>query len=191
MSDLILASSSPARQELLNKFRMPFTAISPDVDETRRKGEYALTLANRLAADKACVVANQHPDRWVIGSDQVAVYNDDIFGKPKDLETARQQLRCFSGQTVTFITGVCLLNQSKEIQDLRHDHFQVRFRQLNDGNIEQYLHTEKPFNCCAGLSLEGLGFTLVKALEGRDFSSLIGLPLILLTDMLRDNGVKL
>lgn len=192
MPALLLASSSPYRRELLDRLQLPFTWQSPSIDETRQAGEAAITLVKRLATEKARALAAKHIDHLIIGSDQVAVLGDgQILGKPHDLPRAQQQLRAASGSSVTFLTGLALLNTSSGHCQVDCIPFTVHFRPLNDEQILRYLQREQPFDCAGSFKSEGLGISLFRSTEGEDATSLIGLPLIRLVDMLHNEGVEI
>jgi septum formation protein len=188
---LVLASTSPFRRELLSRFDIPFETLSPDVDETRHEGESAQALVLRLAEAKARAGARAYGNALVIGSDQVAVVNGEILGKPGDHEKAREQLRKLSGQAVRFLTGLCLFNSASGEADTRLVPYSVHFRTLDEGRIERYLRKEQPYNCAGSFKSEALGITLFERMEGDDPTALIGLPLIALTGMLARAGVVL
>ncbi|HRE15703.1 MAG TPA: Maf family nucleotide pyrophosphatase [Rhodocyclaceae bacterium] len=188
---LVLASTSPYRRELLSRLGLPFVVENPGTDESPLPGEAPEAMALRLSEAKARALAASHPDALIIGSDQVAVMDGRIFGKPGTHERAVAQLRALSGQTVNFFTGVCLL-------DTRSGHTQVcgvptlvGFRDLSDSEIENYLQREQPYNCAGAAKSEGLGIALLTRMEGSDPNALIGLPLIALCEMLRKAGVQL
>lgn len=192
MPALLLASSSPYRRELLARLQLPFAWQSPSIDETRRDGEDAATLVKRLAEEKARALACDHPDHLIIGSDQVAVLGDgQILGKPHDLKRAQAQLRAASGSSVTFLTGLALLNTTIDHCQVDCVPFTVHFRQLSDERILHYLEREQPFDCAGSFKSEGLGIALFRSTEGEDATSLIGLPLIRLVDMLLNEGVEI
>ncbi|MFT0139106.1 nucleoside triphosphate pyrophosphatase [Alloalcanivorax xenomutans] len=188
---LILASSSPFRRELLGKLGLPFTAASPDIDESALPGESATELVLRLARLKAQALAADHPGALIIGSDQVCVLDDAILGKPGDRDNAINQLSNASGRSVVFHTGLCLYNSATGRHQSGCENFTVHFRTLSQDRIRRYVDNEKPFNCAGSFKSEGLGIVLFKALEGRDPNALVGLPLILLTDFLAAEGVSL
>ncbi|ARS49683.1 septum formation inhibitor Maf [Ectopseudomonas mendocina] len=191
MPALLLASSSPYRRELLDRLQLPFSWQSPSIDESRREGEAAIDLVKRLAEEKARALASSHPDHLIIGSDQVAVLDDgQILGKPHDLPRAQQQLRAASGSSVTFLTGLALLNTSNGRCQVDCVPFTVHFRQLSDEQILRYLQREQPFDCAGSFKSEGLGISLFRSTEGADTTSLIGLPLIRLVDMLLNEGIE-
>lgn len=192
MLALLLASSSAYRRELLERLRLPFTWQAPDIDETRKPGESAPELVQRLAEEKARALAASHSEHLIIGSDQVAVLgNGQILGKPHDLERAQTQLRAASGSSVTFLTGLALLNSQSGRCQVDCVPFTVHFRQLSEQQILHYLQREQPFDCAGSFKSEGLGISLFRSTEGEDTTSLVGLPLIRLIDMLLNEGVEI
>jgi MAF protein len=191
MVPLLLASSSPYRRELLARLKLNFRYASPNIDETSYSGESARHLALRLAKAKAYALAEEYPDHLIIGSDQTASINDHILGKPLTFERAREQLLNASGKSVTFFTALALLNTQTGVCQLDCIPFTVHFRTLSLEQIERYLHTEKPFDCAGSFKVEGLGISLFQSTEGEDVSSLIGLPLIRLTDLLTQEGYSI
>jgi len=193
MSDsppLILASTSPFRRELLQRLGIPFTTAAPDVDESPLPDEAPDELVRRLSASKARTVGKTHAG-LIIGSDQVASCGEDILGKPGNHERAFEQLQQLAGRTVTFHTGLCLLDTARDRQQLDVIPFTVEFRQLSSTQIERYLRREQPYNCAGSFKSEALGITLFKRMRGDDPTALIGLPLIRLTDMLAAAGISL
>ncbi|MCU1757985.1 Maf family protein [Pseudomonas helleri] len=191
MLPLLLASSSVYRRDLLSRLRLPFTCSSPDIDESHRPGESALELVQRLSLEKAQVLAASHPAHLIIGSDQVAVLNGQIIGKPHTFDKARQQLLNASGASVSFLTGLTLLNSQTGHYQTDCVPFTVHMRHLNAEQIERYLHAEEPYDCAGSFKAEGLGVSLFQRTEGDDATSLVGLPLIRLVDMLLAQGVSL
>lgn len=190
MLPVLLASSSPYRRELLSRLRLPFTWQSPDIDESRHPDESALDLVRRLARAKAEALAADHPAHLIIGSDQVAVLADGtILGKPHDLPRAQAQLKAASGSTVSFLTALALLNSRTGHCQVDCIPFTVHFRELDDASILRYLTAEQPFDCAGSFKSEGLGISLFRRTEGDDSTSLIGLPLIRLVDMLKNEGI--
>ncbi|HTQ99216.1 MAG TPA: Maf family nucleotide pyrophosphatase [Candidatus Acidoferrum sp.] len=187
---LILASSSPYRRALLERLRLPFGCERPDVDETPLPGEAVQTMTARLALAKARAVATRHPQAWIIGSDQACVRDDDatIIGKPGSFDNAVVQLRACSGRSVNFHTALVLFNSETGRHLHSHDVYQVRFRQLADAEITRYLQLEQPYDCAGSFKAESLGIALFDSMEGNDFHSLIGLPLISLCRLLRQAG---
>ncbi|WDG54472.1 Maf family protein [Pseudomonas chlororaphis] len=191
MLPLLLASSSAYRRELLTRLRLPFTCSSPDIDESHRPGESASDLVKRLAEEKARALAATHPGHLIIGSDQVAVLGERIIGKPHTFEKAREQLLAASGASVTFLTGLALLNSKSSHCQVDCVPFTVHMRELSPARIERYLHAEQPYDCAGSFKAEGLGISLFRSTEGSDTSSLIGLPLIRLVDMLLAESVEI
>jgi septum formation protein len=188
---LILGSTSRYRRELLERLRLPFDIVSPDVDETPLPHEAPLALARRLALAKAQAVAQHHPNAVVIGSDQVADLNGTPLGKPGTHERAVAQLQRMRGQTVIFQTAVAVvcLNTGYEAVDVAP--VRVRFRSLTDEEIERYLRAEQPYDCAGSAKSEGLGIALLESIDNDDPTALIGLPLIRTTRMIQAAGVAL
>lgn len=191
MLPLALASSSPYRRELLARLRHPFTWSAPAVDETPHPRESAETLVRRLAEAKARALAELHPNHLIIGSDQVAVLGEQILGKPHGFARARGQLLAASGASVTFLTGLAVLNSASGNCQIDAVPFTVHFRDLNDEQITRYLEAEQPYDCAGSFKAEGLGVSLFRATEGEDATSLIGLPLIRLVNMLSEEGLAI
>jgi len=190
MRPLILASSSPYRRELLQRLRLPFECASPDIDESPLPGENAEQLVRRLAEAKARALAARFPEHLIIGSDQAAVQGQAILGKPHTLERAVAQLKAASGNGVSFLTGLALLNSASGNCQVDCVPFRVLFRELDEARIRRYLEAERPFDCAGSFKAEGLGVSLFRATEGEDGTSLVGLPLIRLVDMLLAEGVQ-
>ena len=186
---LVLGSSSPYRQALLQRLGLDFSTSSPDIDETRLSGEQPAAFVSRLAEEKARAVARNHRHALIIGSDQAACIGSTILGKPGSRARAMEQLRAASGKRVTFYTGLCLLNTSSGRAQVICEPFHVHFRKLEGARIERYLDAEEPYNCAGSFKSEGLGISLFQRLEGEDPNALIGLPLIRLIDMLAVEGV--
>jgi MAF protein len=187
---LVLASTSPFRKQLLERLGLPFTTASPHTDETPLPGEAPQQLVARLARSKAEDVAHAYADALVIGSDQTAVIDGVILNKPGSHENAARQLRLCSGKIVTFYTGLCLLNARSGNRQVDVVPFQVQFRALTDAQIENYLRREQPYNCAGSFKSEGLGIALFERMIGDDPTALIGLPLIRLTRMLEAEGLS-
>lgn len=188
---LILASTSPYRRELLTRLQLPFEVAAPDADESALPGESPVATAVRLAEVKARVVARRFPDALVIGSDQVAACGEQRFGKPGKRENAIAQLRQMRGREVVFHTGLCLLDSASGRCQVRCIDTHVGFREFGEGEIESYLDKEDALNCAGSAKAEGLGISLLAYLRGDDPNALIGLPLIALCDMLRAEGLRL
>lgn len=188
---LVLASTSPYRSELLKRLQIPFITASPDVDETPLPDETARATSMRLSQEKAAAVAARYPDALIIGSDQVALLDGIQIGKPLTHENAVRQLHSMSGKTTCFYTALTLLNtKSGHVQtEVAENH--VTLRDLDDAEIEAYLQKERPYNCAGSAKSEGLGIALMSSMSGNDPNALIGLPLILLTNMLRREGMRL
>ena len=187
--DIILASTSPYRRQLLERFGHPFECQPPDIDETALAGELPEELAGRLALQKAQTVAQRYPQALVIGSDQVAALENRLLGKPGNHAAAQEQLSSCSGREVQFYTGLALVCGSNDYQRQHVEPFTVRFRTLSAGRIESYLNREQPYDCAGSFKWEGLGIALFTELSGRDPTSLEGLPLIALTTMLLEAGL--
>ncbi|MCW9025511.1 MAG: Maf-like protein [Gammaproteobacteria bacterium] len=191
MKKLILASTSPFRKAILEKLGIPFETDSPQTDESHLSGETPTQLVERLAIAKAQAVAEKHPDSLIIGSDQIAVNNNEILGKPGDHATAIKQLQKASGKKVTFLTGLCLLNSVTGDYQVEVVPFNVVFRELTESQIENYLRKEQPYNCAGSFKSEALGICLFERLEGEDPNTLIGLPLIRLVRMLEKENMHI
>lgn len=191
MLPLVLASSSPYRRELLGRLRLPFTWSAPDIDESRRPTEDASDLVRRLAREKAIALAATHTHHLIIGSDQVAVLGSQVLGKPHTFERAHAQLLAASGKSITFLTGLALLDSANGHCQVDCIPFTVHFRELDSAQITRYLEAEQPYDCAGSFKAEGLGISLFCSTEGTDANSLIGLPLIRLVDMLHAAGVQI
>ena len=187
---LILASSSPFRKQLLGRLQLDFECLSPDVDESILIDESAMEYVRRLALAKARVIAQQHSDAVVIGSDQCAVLDGEILGKPGNHANALQQLRRAQGKWVRFHTAVCVLRQAGAIELIEELPFEVEFRQLSDRQLEHYLRVEQPYQCAGSFMAEGYGACLFKRMRGDDPNALVGLPLFKLTEMLEAAGIE-
>ena len=185
---LILASSSVHRKSLLERLRLPFSCHPPDIDESIRADETAPALVERLAREKALTIAKLHADALVIGSDEVAVTGGQILTKPAEHADAWRQLKIMSGQVVEFLTCVCLVNSRSGRQQHDTVTVEVQFRELTDTEIERYLGLDKPYDCAGSFKSEAAGITLVRRISGDDNTALLGLPLISLQGMLRNEG---
>lgn len=188
---LVLASTSAYRRELLQRFGLPFEVARPDIDESPLPGETPQATAERLAVEKARAVAGQFEDALIIGSDQVAHMGDTRFGKPGTVERAVAQLQSMSGRTVVFHTALAVLNTRSGRVQLDAVPTEVRFRSLSSDEIVRYVNKELPLDCAGSAKSEGLGITLLDALAGDDPNALVGLPLIALARMLRNEGIVL
>ncbi len=188
---LVLASSSIYRKELLKRLNLPFETMAPDVDETPLPHESARATSERLAQVKAMAVAGNYPDALIIGSDQVALLEGRQLGKPLTHDNAVNQLRAMRGKTTHFYTALTLLNsRTGHLQTEVAENF-VTLRELSDEDIEGYLLKEQPYHCAGSAKTEGLGIALISRMAGDDPNALIGLPLILLIEMLRRENVRL
>lgn len=186
---IILASSSEYRKTLLERFNVPFTSISPDIDESPRSAESPTEQVKRLAIAKARKVSERQAEALIIGSDQLAVLNGSILGKPGCHSLAAQQLQAMKGQSVRFYTGVCVLNTVTANVQYDCIAVEVKFRDYSDELIERYLLAERPYHCAGSFKSEQLGIILVESIECPDPTALIGLPLIRLSEMLTNEGV--
>ena len=185
---LVLASSSPYRREILKKAGFEFQHASPDVDETPRDGESAEGLVKRLALAKARAVVSAFPGALIVGSDQVSECDGRILGKSGNRENAIKQLKFASGKSATLHTGLALVNSNTGDYQVDVDTYEVECRDLETDQIEAYVDAEKPFDCCGSLKVEGPGIRLLRRLTGNDPNTLMGLPLIMLVDMLRNEN---
>lgn len=191
MQPLILASSSPYRRELLERLQLPFSVLSPDIDETPLAGELPEQTALRLAQAKALKVADMHSDALIIGCDQVATLDGLQLGKPLNHENAVRQLTLMRGRSVIFHSALCLYNAANQHMQTDVVPYTVTFRDLTNAQIENYLRREQPYQCAGSAKSEGLGIAIIAAMQGDDPNALIGLPLIRLIDMLNNQGVAI
>jgi len=191
MQSLILASSSAYRRQILDKLGTPYQWQAPDIDETPFNQENPTRLVERLSQQKALALADTFPNHLIIGSDQVAVIDDRIIGKPHTRDNAIKQLTHASGKTLSFITGLSLLNSGSGKIHTTTNHYAVTFRKLTQQQIENYLDKEKPFDCAGSFKSEALGIALIERMEGSDPNALIGLPLIQLIDLLSLEGLSI
>ena len=187
---LVLASTSRYRRELLERIKIPFQTVSPGVDETAISGEAPAVTAARLALAKAQAVHSRFPRSLIIGSDQVAFCEGVRLDKPGDRAGALSQLRHASGKAVSFITAIALVNTVSGNMQTRMVPTEVRFRKLSETEIERYLQAEPAFDCAGSAKAEGLGIALMDSILSSDPTALIGLPLIALSDMLRNEGLS-
>lgn len=186
---LVLASTSIYRSELLARLRIPFQTATPDVDETPLADESAMQTSWRLSRAKAQAVAARYPDALIIGSDQVALLGNQQLGKPLTHDNAVRQLRAMRGNTVTFYTALTLFNSLTGAIQTEVAENRVNYRDITDTQIESYLLKEQPYHCAGSAKSEGLGIALISSMEGDDPNALVGLPLILLVNMLLTQGV--
>ena len=186
---IILASSSPFRKELLERLNLPFECYSPEIDESLQAGERAEAYVCRLARQKAEAISNQFPDAVIIGSDQCALLEDQILGKPGNHNNALKQLKAAQGKSVIFHTGLCVMQASTGFSETDDILFQVKFRYLSDQQLGHYLDVEQPYQCAGSFKSEGYGAALFEYMRGDDPTALIGLPLIRLVSMLENAGI--
>jgi septum formation protein len=189
--ELILGSTSIYRKQLLERLQIPFRTVAPDIDETPQPGEKPQELVGRLALEKARHVADQNPSSLVIGSDQVAVHNGKIVGKPYTHDVALEQLIAANGRRISLFTGLALVNTNTGEEQMEVIPFEVVFRNLTEQQLENYLHKEQPYHCAGSVKSEGLGIALLERFEGEDPNTLIGLPLIRLIRMLEKAGFSI
>lgn len=187
---LVLGSSSPYRKELLERLGVPFECVSADIDESRHEGETPEALCVRLAREKALKVKSMVGDAIVIGSDQVAVLGERILGKPHTRERAIEQLSSMQGQTVYFLTALCIIGEKGEIFETMVPTI-VTMKKLSVKTIENYLDREQPFNCAGSAKIEKLGIALMKEVRSTDPTALIGLPLIETVNLLAKAGLEI
>ena len=190
-TQLILASTSRYRKTLLEKLGLPFECAAPEVDESPLPGESAEALVARLALAKASAIADQFDQGLIIGSDQVCVCDGRILGKPGTVEKAVAQLMAARGRSITFYTGLCVLDVASGKAEQLVEPFTVHFRTLDETAIRRYVAAEMPLDCAGSFKCEGMGIVLFKRLEGRDPNALIGLPLIGLIELLERHGLAL
>lgn len=187
--ELILASSSQTRKDLMDRLRLDYRCISPDIDESAKDELHADDLAKRLAYEKAKVISQQHPNAIVIGSDQVAWREhtpSDFIGKPLSIENAIQQLQLNSGKTVFFTTALSVQHLDSGFETTLVEHYQVKFRELTLNEIKRYIEIDQPLNCAGSFKCESLGISLFKKMIGNDQTTLMGLPMIQLCKILRE-----
>ena len=187
--ELVLASSSRYRRALLDMLLIPFRTVPPDIDESRKHDEDATTLVERLASEKAQVVGQHEASALIIGSDQVAVYAGQIVGKPIDREDAISQLELISGGKAELLTSVAVLNTLTRQTQAQTVSTLIQFKSLSRPGIEFYLDTDKPYDCCGSVRVEGLGITLLESIHSSDPTAVMGLPMIALVSMLEKEGI--
>ncbi|PHR63940.1 MAG: septum formation inhibitor Maf [Idiomarina sp.] len=190
MASIVLASTSPFRRELLKKVVKNFAVAAPLVDETPQQQEAPEHLVERLAIAKAKALAADYPAHVLIGSDQVAVVDGKILGKPGTSENAVKQLQMMRGKTVTFLTGLAVYDSAEQRLQSAVEPFHVTFRDISDAEIAAYVQREQPLNCAGSFKSEALGISLFSRLHGDDPNTLVGLPLIRLLAMLREWGIN-
>jgi len=186
---LILASSSSFRRDLLEKLQIPFSCVSPKLDETPLAIETPCETALRLSQEKARKVALEYPNALIIGCDQVATLDGEVLGKPLHHKNATKQLQLMRGKEVTFHSALCLFNAKTKQMQSDVVPYLVKFRNLTDEQIESYLTKDQPYQCAGSAKSEGLGIALIESMVGEDPNALVGLPLIKLVTMLANENV--
>ncbi len=181
---IVLASSSPYRRGLLDRFLDEYDAVSPDIDESNEQGLSPQDLASHLARKKAETVSKNARDALIIGADQLAVLDDQVLGKPGDHQKAVEQLLAASGKSVRFLTAVCILDPVGRKRYEHVDTTTVRFRDFDRRLAESYLRHDQPYDCAGSFKIEGAGFVLFEAVNTDDPTALIGLPMIWVSDVL-------
>ncbi len=191
MRKIILASSSKHRKKLLNQLKIKFTTKSPDIDESRRKNENVDEFVRRLSYEKASKIAKNERDSIVIGSDEIAVLGNKVYGKPLTKSVAIQQLQAISNKNIVFKTGLCVIDTSAHKKYLSLTNYNVKMRKLSIDEIHSYINKEDILNCAASIKIEGLAISLIEKTSGADPTSIIGLPLIKLRNYLNRLGVNI
>ena len=193
-TQIILASSSQTRKDLMNRLRLDYLCISPDIDESPQGENHADDLAKRLAFDKAQVISQAHPNAIVIGSDQVAWREhapQDFIGKPLTVENAIAQLQLNSGKNVFFSTALSVQHLTSGFEQTLVEHYHVKFRDLTLNEIQRYVELDNPLHCAGSFKCESLGITLFEQMIGKDQTTLMGMPMIQLCGILRKLGILL
>lgn len=188
---IVLASSSTYRKHLLSPLIPSLSCVAPNIDESINTGESADNYVSRLALEKAQAVAKDQKNALVIGSDQCAMLKGKIINKPGNHEKAIAQLKACSGKCITFYTGLCVINTKTNSRQVSCETFQVTFRKLSEKQIIAYLDKDQPYDCAGSFKAEDFGITLFEKMQGDDYNTLIGLPLIKLTSMLQTEGYDL
>ena len=191
MRKIILASSSKHRKKLLNQLKIKFTTKSPNIDESRRKNENVDEFVRRLSYEKALKIAKNETDAIVIGSDEIAVLGNKVYGKPLTKSVAIQQLQAISNKNIVFKTGLCVIDTSAHKKYLSLTNYNVKMRKLSIDEIHSYINKEDILNCAASIKIEGLAISLIEKTSGADPTSIIGLPLIKLRNYLNRLGVNI
>ena len=191
MRQIVLASTSPYRQKLLRQLGLPFVTAAPEFEEDLDPNVAPALLVRHLALGKAQSLADRYPDALIIGSDQVFVdQRDRPVGKPGTMQNAFLQLKQMSGRSHCFFTGLAVFDSRNGVAHSDFSTFTVTFRKLTDDQIDSYLQREQPLDCAGAFKIEGLGIALMEKMEGEDYNTLIGLPLIKLVTMLEQFGVS-
>ena len=189
---IVLGSSSKTRQKVLSRLKIPFIIISPDIDETANKNETVQELTERLSIEKAQAVADKiREPSLIISGDQVLSIDNQVFGKPHTTEKAKEQLSMFSNKTASFITSMCLYDNTCKSIQAKTTETKIKFRKLSENEIENYIAIEQPFECAGSFKAEGLGISLINSIESDDPYAILGVPLIHLCKLLREAGYNL
>ena len=188
---IVLASTSPYRKELLKRLGIKFTTASPKINEDHIQGEKIDEYVKRLSKSKVLNIINDHEKSIIIGSDQALVCDEKILGKPGNYENAKIQLDFMNNKTVSFYTGLYVVNTETKTSKVDVIQYDVEFRKLTNLEINNYLIREKPYDCAGSFKSEKLGISLLKSMHGDDVTALIGLPLIRLSELLRNEGVSI
>jgi len=188
-NQIILASSSVYRKSLLERLRFSFETTNPNIDELPQEDETPQSLVKRLSIEKANIVAKRNPDKWIIGSDQVAHQNGRVLGKPGNHSKAFEQLKFCNSKKVEFITGVALINIEQQVNMYSQSSVKVKFLDLSEQQLNNYLKIDKPFDCAGSFKVEAMGISLFEGVECDDPTSLEGLPLITVCKLLRQAGI--
>lgn len=188
--NLILASSSPYRIKMLEQLCLPFTTCVPGVNESPLTEETIKDYVARLSLEKAQAVSAQYPDSLIIGSDQACSLNGITLGKPGNQDAAFKHLKMCCGNWVEFHTGLALINTGSGKQHLTVESYRVKFRHLSDEEIQGYIKLDNPLDCAGSFKVEAAGIALFEALEGNDYNTLLGLPLIALVSLLKKEGLN-
>ena len=186
---IILGSSSPSRRDVMNKLGLPYTIAHPELDETPYPHETALALVRRLSLAKAITVGKQYPEALIIACDQVAELDNTILGKPLTVENAVSQLKSQQGKEVVYYSGLCLLNAATGQHQITVDETRVKFRALSEAEIHRYIALDNPLHCAASFKCESRGMLIVDWVHGDDVNGLMGLSLISLSRLLKNEGV--
>lgn len=187
---LVLASTSSTRARLLGQLQLPFETASPGINETPLNDEKTADFVRRLALEKARAVKHQFTDALIIGSDQACTMTGLILGKPATEEAAFKHLKLCAGQWLEFHTGLALINTTTGSEVSRVETFRVKFRSLSDEEIRTYVQIDQPLDCAGCFRVESAGICLFEAMEGQDFNTLLGLPMIALVSLLKEQGVS-
>lgn len=186
---IVLGSSSKTRQKVLSRLKIPFIMVSPDIDESAKKNETVQDLTERLSIEKAHAVAKKiHEPSLIISGDQVLSLDNLVFGKPHTVDNAKKQLSMFSNKTASFITTICLYDNTDQKIQTKTTETKIKFRELKENEIESYISIEQPLECAGSFKAEGLGISLITSIESDDPYAILGVPLLHLCKLLRNVG---